>query len=69
MMEIGITKGRKVATNYKTLEIFEMKIPTFSLIECKLETGRTHQIRVSFERIWEIALLVMITYKKNLQSS
>ena len=22
------------------------KIPTFSLIECKLETGRTHQIRV-----------------------
>ena len=22
------------------------KIPTLSLIECKLETGRTHQIRV-----------------------
>ena len=47
MMEIGITKGRKAATNYKTLEIFENeKSPTFSLIECKLETGRTHQIRV-----------------------
>ena len=22
------------------------KSPTFSLVECKLETGRTHQIRV-----------------------
>ena len=46
-MEVGLTKGKKAITNYKTLEIFENdKIPTFSLIECKLETGRTHQIRV-----------------------
>ena len=29
------------------MEVFENdKIPTFSFIECKLETGRTHQIRV-----------------------
>ena len=34
-------------TNYKTLEVFENnKVPTFSFVECKLETGRTHQIRV-----------------------
>ena len=47
LMEVGITKGKKAITNYKTLEVFENeKIPTFSLIECKLETGRTHQIRV-----------------------
>ena len=47
MMEVGISKGKKAITKYKTLEIFENeKIPTFSLIECKLETGRTHQIRV-----------------------
>ena len=47
LMEVGITKGKKAITNYKTLEIFENeKIPTFSFIECKLETGRTHQIRV-----------------------
>ncbi len=47
LMEVGLTKGKKAITNYKTLEIFENdKIPTFSLIECKLETGRTHQIRV-----------------------
>lgn len=46
-MEVGLTKGKKAVTNYKTLEVFENeKIPTFSLIECKLETGRTHQIRV-----------------------
>ena len=47
LMEVGITKGKKAITNYNTLELFENnKIPTFSLVECKLETGRTHQIRV-----------------------
>ncbi len=47
MMEVSTRRGKSAVTNYKTLEIFENeKIPTFSLIECKLETGRTHQIRV-----------------------
>jgi len=47
LMEIGITKGKKAITNYKTLEVFENdNVPTLSLVECKLETGRTHQIRV-----------------------
>ena len=47
LMEVGIVKGKKAITNYKTLEIFENSIvPTLSLVECKLETGRTHQIRV-----------------------
>ncbi len=47
LMEVGITKGKKAITNYKTLEVFENnKVPTLSLVECKLETGRTHQIRV-----------------------
>ena len=47
MMEVSRTKGKKAITNYKTLEIFENKnTPTLSLLECKLETGRTHQIRV-----------------------
>ena len=47
MMEVGTTKGKKAITNYKTLEIFENKnTPTLSLLECRLETGRTHQIRV-----------------------
>ena len=47
MMEVSITKGKKAITNYETKEIFENKnTPTLSLLECKLETGRTHQIRV-----------------------
>lgn len=34
--------GRKAITNYRVLERFEK----YTLIECRLETGRTHQIRV-----------------------
>ena len=47
LMEVSLSKGKEAITNYKTLEVFESnKSPTLSLIECKLETGRTHQIRV-----------------------
>ena len=46
-MEVSLSKGKKAITNYKTIEVFEnKKIPTLSFVECKLETGRTHQIRV-----------------------
>ncbi|RPG94465.1 MAG: RluA family pseudouridine synthase [Candidatus Pelagibacter sp. TMED286] len=39
--------GKKAITNYKTIKVFNVKdIPKISLIECELETGRTHQIRV-----------------------
>ena len=42
--EIG---GKKAVTNYSTKKVFNIKdIPRISLIECNLETGRTHQIRV-----------------------
>ena len=47
LMEVSFNKGKKAITNYKTLEIFENKnSPNLSLVECKLKTGRTHQIRV-----------------------
>jgi len=47
LMQVGTTKGKKAITNYKTLEVFENdNIPTYSFVECKLKTGRTHQIRV-----------------------
>ncbi len=47
LMEVSRSKGKKAITNYKTIEIFENEMtPTLSLVECKLETGRTHQIRV-----------------------
>ena len=47
LMEVSRVKGKRAITNYKTLQVFENKnTPTLSLLECKLETGRTHQIRV-----------------------
>jgi 23S rRNA pseudouridine1911/1915/1917 synthase len=47
MMEVSSSKGKRAITNYKTIEVFENdKTPTLSLVECRLETGRTHQIRV-----------------------
>tara|TARA_Y100001958_G_scaffold158996_1_gene158738 strand:- start:150 stop:1130 length:981 start_codon:yes stop_codon:yes gene_type:complete len=47
LMTVSDLKGKKAITNYKTLKVFNCKdIPKISLIECELETGRTHQIRV-----------------------
>jgi 23S rRNA pseudouridine1911/1915/1917 synthase len=47
MMEVSNSKGKRAITNYKTIEVFENdKTPTLSFVECRLETGRTHQIRV-----------------------
>jgi 23S rRNA pseudouridine1911/1915/1917 synthase len=46
-MSINTSKGKDAVTNYKTLEFFSgKKIPDMSFLECRLETGRTHQIRV-----------------------
>ena len=47
LMAVSEIKGKKAITNYKILKVFNIKeIPKLSLIECDLETGRTHQIRV-----------------------
>jgi len=59
--------GRNCATNYRTLEMFEDKKTkkTFaSLIECKLETGRTHQVRVHMKYIG-CPLIGDLTYGDN----
>ena len=46
-MSVSSTKGKYAVTNYKTIKVFQNKdIPKISLVEFKLETGRTHQIRV-----------------------
>jgi 23S rRNA pseudouridine1911/1915/1917 synthase len=39
--------GKHAVTHYKTAEAFSY----VTLVECKLETGRTHQIRAHFEHI------------------
>ena len=41
------SEGKTAITHYKVLE----NLGYISLIECKLETGRTHQIRVHFSHI------------------
>tara|TARA_B110000003_G_C16536007_1_gene490769 strand:- start:39 stop:1022 length:984 start_codon:yes stop_codon:yes gene_type:complete len=47
LMSVRKDKGKIAITNYKTLKIFaNTNLPKISLIECELETGRTHQIRV-----------------------
>ena len=50
LMMVSDISGKKAITNYKTLKVFNIKnIPKISLVECNLETGRTHQIRVHFK--------------------
>ena len=45
LMTTSEIKGKKAITNYKTIKVYTIKdIPNISLIECELETGRTHQI-------------------------
>ena len=47
LMIVKKNKGKTAITNYKTIKVFQnTNLPKISLIECKLETGRTHQIRV-----------------------
>ncbi len=40
-------KGKHAVTHYRTLET----LPHASLVECRLETGRTHQVRVHMTHI------------------
>ncbi len=47
LMAVSDMNGKRAITNYKTIKVYNMKnIPKISFVECELETGRTHQIRV-----------------------
>ena len=47
LMTVSDVNGKTAITNYNTIKVFNIKdIPKISLIQCELETGRTHQIRV-----------------------
>lgn len=46
-MAVDRTRGRRAVTHYDVLENFKQ----FAHVECRLETGRTHQIRVHMASI------------------
>lgn len=46
-MSVHCTNGREAVTHYRVLKRFQQ----FTYIECQLETGRTHQIRVHMSSI------------------
>ena len=47
LMSVTEITGKKAVTNYSTLKVFDIRdVPKISFVECQLETGRTHQIRV-----------------------
>jgi 23S rRNA pseudouridine1911/1915/1917 synthase len=50
-MAVLPNKGRHAITHYRVLETFGGHPPIASLLECTLETGRTHQVRVHLAHI------------------
>lgn len=47
-----VKDGKEAVTHYKTVQRFVIgELPLITLIECKLESGRTHQIRVHMQHI------------------
>jgi 23S rRNA pseudouridine1911/1915/1917 synthase len=50
-MAVLKNKGRRAVTHYRVLQTFGGKDKVASLVECTLETGRTHQVRVHLAHI------------------
>lgn len=46
VVSLGSHGAREARTHYKVLERYKFAGKNFTLVECKLDTGRTHQIRV-----------------------
>lgn len=52
-MAVEVKNGKKAVTYYRVLEYFKK----LSLVECTLETGRTHQIRVHLTSLLKTPIL------------
>jgi len=46
MAVVAEGRGKRAVTHYRVLERFGTSASAVTLVECRLETGRTHQIRV-----------------------
>ena len=57
--------GREAITDYQIIKKFDFKKLSISLYECKLQTGRTHQIRVHLNYIG-VPIIGDFIYKKNI---
>lgn len=51
MAVVAPERGRAARTHYERLAVGELASRAVSLLECRLETGRTHQIRVHLRSI------------------
>ena len=51
LKDVCVLLGSPSVTHYEVLKESEMHGIKFSVIKCKLETGRTHQIRVHMSHI------------------
>ena len=69
-MAAGVRNGKEAVTHYRVLQRFHGygHIHGYTYIECRLETGRTHQIRVHMEAIGH-PLLGDEVYRRNLPGS
>lgn len=60
-MAVNYRNGKRAVTHYRVLERFG----DYTYIECRLETGRTHQIRVHMSHIGHPLLGMRFTGRQN----
>ena len=60
--------GRDAVTEYQIIKTFDLKKIIISLYECKLHTGRTHQIRVHLNHIG-VPIIGDFVYKRNINKN
>lgn len=50
-MAVILKNSKEAITEYHVLERYEQEVSSYTLVECRLKTGRTHQIRVHMSYI------------------